>query len=177
LPQIIRLTSEALQASIRRLLPSQQGFGLDLEATNVITPIIDLTPTAEGSELRQDLQSALAYGSNTEFSVGNTSTALSVGTGFIRIAGVVSVSTRTASATTGSIDLTGSGSAKSVWGVNYPATTASDPDSVAFDFVVYVLSGEGITITSGAGTHFTGNFRQIADLNGELVNPNGYNPQ
>jgi len=62
LPQIIRLTSEALQASIRRLLPSQQGFGLDLEATNVITPIIDLTPTAEGSELRQDLQSALAYG-------------------------------------------------------------------------------------------------------------------
>ena len=43
--QLINLTSEALQATIRRLLPSQQGFGEDLQATNVVTPIIDLTPT------------------------------------------------------------------------------------------------------------------------------------
>ena len=40
--EIIRITSEALQATIRRLLPSQTGFGDDLQATNLITPIIDL---------------------------------------------------------------------------------------------------------------------------------------
>ena len=49
--QIINITSEALQATIRRLLPSQQGFGEDLQATNVVQPIIDLTPTAEGTVL------------------------------------------------------------------------------------------------------------------------------
>ena len=41
------VTSEALQSTVRRLLPSQQGFGSDLEATNLIQPVIDLTPTAE----------------------------------------------------------------------------------------------------------------------------------
>ena len=53
--QLISITSEALQATVRRLLPSQQGFGEDLQATTVVTPIIDLTPSAEGSETRQDL--------------------------------------------------------------------------------------------------------------------------
>ena len=49
--QLISITSEALQATIRRLLPSQQGFGEDLQASNVITPVIDVTPTAEGLSL------------------------------------------------------------------------------------------------------------------------------
>ena len=49
--EITPITSEALQAVIRRLLPSQRGFGDDLQATNLITPIIDLTPTAEGSSI------------------------------------------------------------------------------------------------------------------------------
>ena len=57
--QIIRITSEALQATVRRLLPSQQGFGEDLQASNVITPVIDLTPTAEGSQLPIDFARAL----------------------------------------------------------------------------------------------------------------------
>ena len=80
--QIINITSEALQATIRRLLPSQQGFGEDLQASNVITPIIDLTPTAEGSVVRQDLQTALAFGSQTAFDVGGATTTLANSPGF-----------------------------------------------------------------------------------------------
>ena len=86
--QIIRITSEALQATIRRLLPSQQGFGEDLQASNVIQPIIDLTPTAEGSSVPSYLQRAAAYGSQTAFSVSNTTSSLVTGGGFYRIMGL-----------------------------------------------------------------------------------------
>lgn len=72
-PEIITVNSEELQSLIRDLLPSQNGFGSELQASNVITPIIDLTPAAEGSGLRSDLQTALAFGSQTAF-VANNST-------------------------------------------------------------------------------------------------------
>ena len=65
--QIISITSEALQATVRRLLPSQQGFGEDLQASNVILPVIDLTPTAEGSQLPNDLARSLNFGGATEY--------------------------------------------------------------------------------------------------------------
>ena len=66
-PEIITVNSETLQAQIRDLLPSQAGFGSELRASNVITPIIDLTATAEGSGLPQDFARALAFGSQTAF--------------------------------------------------------------------------------------------------------------
>ncbi len=86
--QIISITSEALQATIRRLLPSQQGFGEDLQASNVILPVIDLTPTAEGSALPTDLARALALDSQTSFRVTNTSTSIVSTPGFHRVNGV-----------------------------------------------------------------------------------------
>ena len=48
--EITSVTSEALQRKVRELLPSQRGFGEDLQAQNVIVPIVDLTRSAEGSE-------------------------------------------------------------------------------------------------------------------------------
>ena len=50
--EIVPVVSEALEAQIRDLLPSQRGFGEDLQASNVITPIIDLTAAAEGTTTR-----------------------------------------------------------------------------------------------------------------------------
>ena len=67
--QITSVTSEALQALIRRLLPSQQGFGEDLQASNVIIPIVDLTSTAEGSALTSNLQTAINFGGATAISL------------------------------------------------------------------------------------------------------------
>jgi len=74
--EIREVVSEQLQATIRRLLPSQRGFTEDLQASNVITPIIDLTPTAEGSLLDTSLQQALAFGSQTAFNVINANTTI-----------------------------------------------------------------------------------------------------
>ena len=58
-PEIITVNSEALETQIRDLLPSQNGFGSELQASNVITPIIDLTAAAEGTGLRSDIQTCL----------------------------------------------------------------------------------------------------------------------
>ena len=82
--QITNITSEALQATIRRLLPSQQGFGEDLQASNVITPIIDLTPTAEGSILPSNLQQALGLGGTSTTTSSASDVIANVG-GFYRV--------------------------------------------------------------------------------------------
>ena len=83
--QIISITSEALQATVRRLLPSQRGFGEDLQATNVVTPIIDLTPSAQGADTPTDLRRALGFGSITSFDVANTTTTLVNTPGFFSV--------------------------------------------------------------------------------------------
>ena len=88
MPQIINVTSEALQATIRNLLPSQAGFSEDLSATNLIQPVIDLTPTAEGSILRADLQTALDF-TVAVSSVENSSATLASTAGFYRVIGNV----------------------------------------------------------------------------------------
>ena len=56
------INSQELEDKIRQLLPSQggAGAGFDLSASTQIIPIIDVTPSAEGSQLRVDLQSALS---------------------------------------------------------------------------------------------------------------------
>ena len=55
------INSATLEAKVRELLPSQggAGAGFDLSASTQIIPVINLTESAEGSNLRQDLQSAL----------------------------------------------------------------------------------------------------------------------
>ena len=80
--EVIRVTSEALQSTIRDLLPSQNGFGDDLMASNVIIPTIDLTASAEGSSLPLELNNALAFDSQTSFQVTSGSTTIINTTGF-----------------------------------------------------------------------------------------------
>ena len=110
--QIISITSEALQATIRRLLPSQQGFGEDLQASNVILPIVDLTPTAEGSSVPTYLQQALAFGSQTAFEVSNTTTQLAGSPGFYRVFGTISLYMNTTTNISGFIQIQDGASTK-----------------------------------------------------------------
>ena len=170
-PQITSVTSEALQAQIRNLLPSQEGFGTDLMAQNVIVPIIDLTSAAEGSSVRQDLQSALAFGSQTAYSVSNTTTTVVNNTGFWRITGVVGIN----STGSVSVNLTDGLSTKLI--ARYGASSDPFYQNVPFDYVVFFNSGESMSVTTNANAGWIGSVRQIADINGVLVNPSGFSPQ
>jgi len=59
------INSQELQNKVDKLLPSQggAGAGFDLSASTQIIPIIDLTESAEGSAVRQDLQTASSFAS------------------------------------------------------------------------------------------------------------------
>jgi len=178
MPQIIRITSEALQATIRRLLPSQQGFGLDLEASNVIQPIIDLTPTAEGSSLPDYLQTSLAYTDVTAQTV-TTATDVVTTTGFFRLFGTVVLQGATnANSASGFIRLKGSGSNKNVYAATQNSNSSQAEFFISpFDFYVFVKQGESIEAEGNNGGFVQITTRQVADLNGNLVDPTGFTPQ
>jgi len=174
-PEIITVNSEELQTQIRDLLPSQSGFGSELQATNVITPIIDLTAAAEGSGLPVSLQQAVAFGSQTAFKVFGTTTVLANSPGFYRIFGVSALRTTAGAGETNSFTMTDGLSVKTVWIHEFNSTTANDPSAIQFDFVVWLASGESISaVSSNAVNVIGGSHRQVADGQGTLVQPSGY---
>lgn len=170
--EIVPVVSEALEAQVRDLLPSQRGFGEDLQASNVITPIIDLTAAAQGTITPQYLQTAIAFGSQTSFLITNaTGTTIVNTTGFYRIFGVSTLR----AAGNCQFDLTNGLSTKSIW--QMPGDASADV-CVEFDFIVFLASGESLTGTgSSADAVLSGSSRQVADVNGNLVYPVGFTPQ
>jgi len=176
LAEIVPVVSEALEAQVRNLLPSQRGFGQDLQASNVITPIIDLTPTAEGTTTPEILQTALAFGSQTAFDVTNSSSTIITTTGFYRIIGTGSVNMQTTERSV-DINMTDGLSTKKIWGLGDTGGGSNDRQSQGFDIVVFVASGISVTVTADEACNIVGSSRQIADVNGNLVNPTGFTPQ
>lgn len=177
-PQITSVTSEALQSQIRNLLPSQEGFGTDLMAQNVIVPIIDLTSAAEGSSVGENLQTALAFGSQTAFDAfGAGTTTIINNTGFFRIVGTLVQNLDPGSGQEASINITDGLSVKKVWGAKQISADTGSNVQLSFDLVVFLDSGESVTLTRTSRSAFLGSTRQIADINGILVNPSGFNPQ
>ncbi len=176
--QITSVTSESLQTKIRQLLPSQQGFGEDLQAQNVIVPVIDLTAAAEGSDVPQYLQTALAFGSQTAFEAANATVVLANSPGFYRIFGVVTQPTSASVATTASFSLSDGFSTKTIWKQSTPAIYANVWINMDFDFVVFLGAGESVSaISDNVSLVMAGSTRQVADVNGNLTNPSGFNPQ
>lgn len=175
--QITRITSEALQATIRRLLPSQQGFGEDLQASNVITPIIDLTPTAEGSSLPTDLARALAFGSQTAFTAQGASVTVANTAGFHRIFACSTI-VRTGGAVVSRFQMTDGLSTKTIWAQDFDGSAAEQALTLNVDFIVYLNSGESITAqTTNGDSIIQGSSRQVADVNGNIVVPSGFQSQ
>lgn len=173
---ISSVTSEALQLKLRQLLPSQQGFGTDLSASDTIIPIIDLTASAEGSDVRQDLQTAIAFGSQTAFRGRNNTVTIANTAGFFRILGNVT-SFSGGSSVAATINITDGLSSKQLFEFSLNGPTDVGFSNI-FDFNVYLNTGESITATSNNNNaYIVGSSRQIADVNGTLVQPVGFTPQ
>lgn len=173
--QIINITSEALQATVRRLLPSQQGFGEDLQAVNVITPIIDLTPTAEGSQLPTFIQQALNFTQASSFAVTSGTTTLINTTGFYRVFGTGTVRNQASATETVSFQINNGLSTKDIWEMGTSASATALTNVAAFDFTVFLSAGESLEAsTSSDNGYLAGSTRQVATVNGELVNPTGF---
>tara|TARA_R110000772_G_scaffold266387_1_gene388819 strand:+ start:1645 stop:2145 length:501 start_codon:yes stop_codon:yes gene_type:complete len=160
------INSTAIEDKINQLLPSQGGFGagVDFSASTTIIPIVNLTETAEGSTLRQDLQKSFSQSSITAFNISNTATTVINTTGYWRVFG----------------NSSNRGTGNCTFSVTDGVTSKiislfvgdADKQNQQFDFIVYLKAGDSFLITSGS-TNITvvGCVRQIADINGNLVNP------
>jgi hypothetical protein len=161
------INSQQLEDKIRQLLPSQggAGAGLDLSATTQIVPVVDLTESAEGSNLRADLQTALSFSSITFTNIGNTTTDLITNTGYFRVFGGFNLN--------GSGDVvfkvTDGASTKNILKLGSSASTLNNP---IYDFIVFLKAGDTLQGESSAvGTTINVCTRQLADIDGNLVNP------
>ena len=167
------INSQELQDKVANLLPSQggAGAGFDLSASTQIIPIIDLTESAEGSNVREDLQSALFFGGVTEFDVTNTTTTVITNTGYWRITGSSSIVT-SAGNKLNEIQLDDGVGAKTVWAHSSKDAGVGNGTVLNIDLIVFLGAGESLKIKTNANTaNIVGSVRQIADISGNLVNP------
>ena len=171
--QITRVTSEALQATLRRLLPSQQGFGEDLEASNVIIPTIDLTPTAEGSQLREDLQSATDKGMTSVVGVAGATTSITSTAGFYRL--VLTAVNADATATRGfNLVITDGFSATNVYIAN---VNKSETFNEIITYPFFVAVGNELQVVCNPSLTCYVLFKQLASVDGILSDPLGFQSQ
>lgn len=173
-PEIITVNSEDLQSQIRDLLPSQNGFGSELQASNVITPIIDLTRTAEGSTIGDALQQSLNFGGATVITVtaGNTQDVAS-SPGFYRLTVNVQLDPTSGSGSNAVISMTDGLSVKNVLRFG-TGTSTDDIQSFFIDEIFWVSAGETLTCNAATLSTIFGSIRQVADSTGTLTNPAGF---
>ena len=167
------INSQELEDKVRQLLPSQggAGAGFDLSASTQIIPIIDLTESAEGSNIRQDLQTSLSFKSQTSYDVKNTTSTIISNTGYYRILGTV-----TAVLQSGSINakflINDGASTKTIWLIDFVGTSVDGVIAQSYDFTVFLTAGDIFQAqTSDTAIRLTGSTRQIANIDGQLTNP------
>ena len=87
--QEFTINSRLIEDRLNSLLPSQanDGAGIDFSASTMIIPTIDVTEAAQGSVLRQDLQTSISFTSSSAFEVVNTTTTIINTTGYFRLFG------------------------------------------------------------------------------------------
>ena len=158
-------------------MPSQQGFGTDLSASDTIIPIVDLTAAAEGSDVPIQLQEALGFSDITAWRVNNTLSVIANTPGFYKLGGQYVAKTRT-STQTARLELSDGVSIKNLWQAELLGVTTAHYVNEFVEFTVFLQAGETLSAaSSGTEIFFNGYIRQIADINGVLTNPSGFTPQ
>ena len=170
------INSSSLQSKVDSLLPSQggAGAGFDLSASTQIIPVIDLTESAEGSQLRADLQTA--FGFATDFNnINNSTVNLVTTTGFFRVFGnSIRGNVNGAFATIFMND----GATDKIIYSNVVTTNSVSvaPVTTNFDFIVFLRAGDTLKGSAGPSNLVDLNVatRQIASIDGTLTNPLGF---
>jgi hypothetical protein len=161
------IKSSNLEDKVRQILPSQGGLGanFDLSASTQIIPVVDLTESAEGSNLRQDLQTSFGFNTTSAFSIANSSQTIISNTGYFRIFGSIELDTTG----NGTFNITDGASTKILLILQ---SSSGIRENLTFDFNVFLRAGDSITASSSAASVKL-NFitRQLATINGELVDP------
>lgn len=165
------IKSDAIETKINQLLPSQGGFqpGVDFSASTMVVPIVDLTETAEGSQVQESLQRALSLNRVTTFSAQNSTTTNIITTpGYYQIdftSTIAADSTERAN----NLQITDGTTTKNVFshdirrGTNFIST-------VSKRITIFLAAGHSFqALSSSLNGFITGEVVQVADLNGNLT--------
>ena len=162
------IKSPVLEDIVNQLFPSQGGFqaGVDLSASTTIIPVVNLTEAAEGSVLREDLQTSFSHNSVTVTTVENaTNTVVISTTGYFKVRYYFDQD----GTKTGNLNLFDGATAKQIVTFNNSGTVI---EHTTGDLIVVLSAGDSLRATSSANfARWSIVSRQIADINGNLVNP------
>lgn len=172
-----RVTDEALEKRFRDTFKSQSGAELvdDLYAQGVIVPVVDFTAAATGQQLAENLQTAWDF-STGHITIANTTSNIITNSGFWKVDLNVSYVVGTTTTRNALINITDGFSTKPIWEMNIGGAqqnyaVVAENDS----FVVFLRAGDSLTGTTDAATTYLDVvYRQIASVNGDLVNPTGF---
>ena len=118
------------------------------------------------------LQQALAFGSQTTFSISAAQPTLAASAGFWRFTAVYYAnSSNTGVNSNMEINITDGLATKVLY--QY-LSGGDDTNTNLIDFIVWLRSSDSININVGVGANCVGSYRQIATGDGTLVQPSGY---
>lgn len=167
---------EAIEEDLNSNFPSQ-GQGnppLYYSLSEVVVPTYSINNVAEGSSLPPNLQTAWDF-STGHSSVGNTATTVINNVGFWQVDLNAVCSVTSSGNENGYVFITDGLTNKIIWEFNAPAVTGNPhvflPEG---KFTVFLRSGDSLVVGASTRTIMDVWYRQIAELNGTLVNPLGY---
>lgn len=165
-----------LYAQFRQDFPAQAGEGItgDLNYSDTIVPIVDMTSAAGEGLLAENLQTAWDFSTGFNQVVGATSTIIS-NTGFWKVDLSIWIAYATGPAQA-KLEISDGTTSKTVYSVAQPSITPLNEYFQTTDesFVVFLRSGDSLVATASANHQIDVWYRQIADLNGNPTNPQGF---
>lgn len=178
----IPFVSEDFQRAFRNQFPSQTSTGRDLHVSDIVIPVVDFTPTSSGASLPFELRDTYnPSASFLSFNSAQTGTDLITTPGFWSLRFNISYnggSGYNPNITFKFVDISTSTDA-----VFYEKAFLDIPQFGDFSdsLKIFIPVGKKVILTLTAnGTDTVAlatSSYQLADVNGNLTNPSGYNPQ
>ena len=165
----IPFVSENFQRSYRNTFPSQVSSGRDLHVSDVVIPIVDFTPTTSGTSLALELRNCINKNSVQNRITGAATTTVANQSGFINITADLLATTSSSRA---EFEIFDGSTGLSIMNVN----TGTDQSTRA-NFIVYLTSTDTLRVITGSTADLSVMSTPVADINGNLINPSGYDPQ
>jgi hypothetical protein len=170
--QEFTINSSAIESKINQLLPSQGGFGagVDFSASTMVIPIVDLTESAEGSSVREDLQTAYSHNNITNYDVTNTATTVLTTTGYYKTFGSIAMYSGSAGDDEVDLKINDGASDKSLFKIVLDVNVTNVYEITPYNFVFKLDAGDSFIVEANNGnSRILGTVRQIADVNGNLI--------
>ena len=171
---------EAIEEDLNSTFPSQ-GQGnppLYYSLSETVVPTYSINNVAEGSSLSLELQTALDFATSVTNRTTNGTSAVANTPGFYLIYVNYTLALRGAQGIAYTLDISDGVTTKNLWEVGLGNSSANEDDAAGSErLVVYLRSGDTLEITSvsgGANGFVSVTSRQIATINGTLVNPLGF---